>query len=198
MGRIINIDGTFANPASAGAYAAGDEISNSVTQGSVVRTTFDLNGFNRGKILQAAMDVTPASGNFVIVAANFELLIFKTVDVPTAVGDNVTHPITGPQRRKACGMFLFDDGGWYNQLGAFTAGTSGYQVIQAGGQVPLATPTLFSTYEHASCFDFTGDKMQLTVGGTERQLTMVLRALAAWTPTAVINTFNIRLTIDAE
>lgn len=193
MGRIITLDSSFimAEPV-AGAYAAGDEISNDTTAADVVRPTFNLAGFTRGRILQASVDVTPASGNVVITAFNFDMIIFKTVDVPAAVGDQVTFPITGAQRRKQICRFLFDDGGWQNPLGAYTAGTSAYQVVQAGGPVPLATPTLYSTYEYAGCFDFTGDPI------TSRTLTAVFQVLATWTPTAVVNTFGIRLVVDAE
>lgn len=192
MGRIIVLDSTFIRPGDNTAYAAGDEVSNHATAGSVVRSTFDLTGFTRGRILGASVDITPASGSLVITALNLDLLIFKTTEVPAAVGDNVTHPITGEQRRKQVARFLFDDGGWQNQLGAYTASTSGYQVVPVGAPVPLATPTLYNPYEFAGCFDFTGDK------ATQRSLTAVIQALAAWTPTGVVNTFGIRLTIDAE
>ncbi len=192
MGRIIVLDSTFSRPADVTAYAAGDEISSSASAGSVVRCTFDLTGFTRGKILDASVDITPAAGNLVITALNFDLLIFRTPDAPAAVGDNVTHPITGAQRRKQVGRFLFDDGGWQNPLGAYAASTSGYQIVSAGNPVPIATPTLYDTYEHAATFDFTGQT------AAQRELTAVLQALAAWTPGAVVNTFGIRLTIDAE
>lgn len=193
MGRIITLDSTFvmAEPA-AGAYAAGDEISNDTTAGDVVRPTFNLAGFTRGRVLQASMDITPASGNLVITALNLDLLIFKTVDVPAAVGDQVTFPITGAQRRKCVARFLFDDGGWQNPLGAYTAGTSGYQVVSVGNPVPLGTPTLYDTYSHAGHFDFTGDLE------SARTLTAALQVLAAWTPGAVVNTFGIRLVVEAE
>lgn len=192
MGRIIVLDSTFVRPADNTAYTAGDEISNHATAGSVVRSTFDLSGFTRGRILDASVDITPASGNLVITALNFDLLIFKTTEVPAAVGDNVTHPITGAQRRKQIARFLFDDGGWQNPLGAYAAGASGYQIVAVGAPVPLATPTLYSPYEYSGCFDFTGDTV------TQRSLTAVLQVLANWTPTGVANTFGIRLTIDAE
>jgi hypothetical protein len=42
MDRTRRYTASFSNPASAGAYAAGDEISNSTTAGSVVFPTFDL------------------------------------------------------------------------------------------------------------------------------------------------------------
>ena len=198
MGRIIRLTSTFVRPADNTAYTAGDEISNSATAGSVVRPTFDLSGFTRGRILGCAVDITPASSNLVITALNFDVIFFKTVDVPAAVGDNVTFPITGAQRRLAVGRFLFDDGGWANPLGAYAASTSGYQDVPAGLPIPLATPTLYDSYQHAACFDFTGGLANGVSTGTNRQLTAVFQVLAAWTPLGVANTFGIAIDVDAE
>ena len=41
-------------------------------------------------------------------------------------------------------------------------------------------------------FDFTGQTL------AQRELTVVLRALAAWNPTAVINTFGLTLEFDVD
>jgi hypothetical protein len=190
MGRIIQLTSTFARPADATAYAAGDEISNHATAGSVVRSTFNLDGFTRGLILAAALDVTPASGNVVVTAFDVNMMLFKTPDAPTAVGDNVTHPISGATRRKAIGLFRFDDGGWVNPLGAFTASTSAYQEVPHTMNLPIATPAL--THSFGAPFDFTGQTL------AQRELTAVFQVLAAWTPGAVVNTFGIRLYIDAD
>lgn len=198
MGRVIVLDSSFVRPSDATAYTAGDEVSNSATAGSVVRATFDLSGFTRGRILRASLDVTPASSNMVITAANLDLLIFKTVDVPAAVGDNVAFPVTGAQRRKCVARFLFDNDGWQNTLGAYTADTSGYQTVPAGQPVPLATPTLFAPDPFAGHFDFSGGNAQLLSTDTVRQLTATLQVLAAWNPGAVANTIGIRLIVEAE
>jgi hypothetical protein len=192
MGRVVHFNTTLVRPSDATQYAAGDEISNSATAGSVVRPVFDFTGFTRGRILDMSLDITPASSNLVITALNLDAILFKTPDVPAAVGDNVTFPITGAQRRLQVGRFLFDDGGWQNPLGAYTASTSGYQVVSAGQPVPIATPTLFDTYEHAAWFDFTGQT------AAQRELTLVLQALAAWNPGAVVNTIGIHLTAEVE
>jgi len=190
MGKIIRMTSTFARPADVTQYTAGDEISNSATAGSVVRPIFNLSGFSRGRILAAAVDITPASGNLVIVVLNFALIPFKTASIPAAVGDNVTFPLTAAQRRAALGHFLFDDGGWVNTLGAFTAGASGYQSTPATVAIPLATPTIAAPHVPGYFFEF-------TQGETE-SITMALQVLGAWNPGAVANTFGIVLDLEVE
>jgi hypothetical protein len=190
MGKILRLRSTIARPADNTAYQAGDEISNSATAGSVVRPTFNLSGFQRGKIVAAELDLTAASGNVVTTAADFELLIFRTGDVPAAVGDNVTHPITAAQRASAAAIFRFDDTGWTGPLGTVAAGTSQHQAVGAHLVQPLATPVLQYPWPAGFFFDFEGQ--------TTKTFTAVLRALAAWTPLGVINTFGITLDIEAD
>ena len=170
MGRIIQLTSTFSRPADNTAYAAGDEISNHATAGSVVRPTFNLSGFTRGLILAAGLDITPASGNLVITALDLNMLLFKTADAPAAVGDNVTHPISGAVQRTAVGCFRFDDGAWRNPLGAFTASTSAYQEVPHTLSLPIATPAL--THSFGAPFDFTGSPI------TSRELTACSRCSA--------------------
>ena len=190
MGHLITLRSTFANTeVVAAAYAAGDEVSNDSTAGSVVRATFDLSGFSRGLILGAGIDLTAASADVVTTAADFELLLFKTADAPAAVGDNVTHPIAAAVRALAVGGFRLDDTGWTGPLGTVAAGTSQYQRVGAHVVIPLATPTLQAGYIGYP-FEFKG--------GQAATLTLVVRALAAWTPLAVINTFGISLDLDVE
>src|SRR3990167_7436248 len=50
MNKVFRLRSTIARPADATVYAAGDEISNSATAGSVVRATFNLVGFKRGRL----------------------------------------------------------------------------------------------------------------------------------------------------
>lgn len=190
MGKILRLRSTIARPADATAYAAGDEISNSATAGSVVRATFNMAGFTGGRIVAADMDMTPASGNAVTTAGDFELMIFRTAEAPAAVGDNVTNPITAAQRAAAIAIFRFDDTGWTGPLGTVAAGTSQHQSVMATLVQPLATPVLQAPFYPGFYFDLTG---QATKG-----FTVVLRALAAWTPTGIINTFGITLDIEAE
>ena len=188
--RLITLRSTFvmAEPV-AGAYVAGDEISNDTTAGDVVRATFDLSGFQRGLILAAQLDVTAASGNVITTAFDAELALFKTADAPAAVGDQVTHPIAAAVMAKNCGVFRFDDTGWTGPLGTVAAGTSQIQKVGAHVVMPTATPTLQVGYV-GHIFEFKG--------GEAATLTAVMRALAAWTPTAVVNTFGITLDIEVE
>lgn len=190
--RVLRMRRTLVRPADNTAYAAGDEISNSATAGSVVRATFDLSGFTRGKIMSAAIDLTAASGNVVTTASDFELLVFRTPDAPAAVGDNVTHPISAATRALAVAYFRFDDTGWTGPLGTAAAGTSQHQAVLAHLVQPLATNVPQAPWYFGHIFDFTGQPL------AQRELTVVLRAQAAWTPTGVANTFGIELDFEAE
>jgi len=190
MAKIIRIRSTIVRPADNTAYAAGDEISNHATAGSVVRATFNLAGFNQGKIYTAEIDLTPASGNAITTAGDFELMIFRTAEAPAAVGDNVTNPITAAQRANALAIFRFDDTGWVGPLGTVAAGTSQHQVVGAHVVQPTATPSLQTVWPAGDFFDISDQAV--------KTLTAVLRPLAAWTPTGIVNTFGITLSIEAE
>lgn len=194
MSRLVRIRSTIISPSQAGAYAAGDEISNSATQSAVVRATFDLRGLEQGKILSAQLDLTTGdASNVVTTASDIELLVFRTADVPVSVGDNVTHPIAAATRAKAAARFRFDDTGWTGPLGTVAAGTSQAQWVMPTLVQPLATNVLeYPVY--AFNYSFLTDSQVL--GATGAQFTAVLRALAAWTPGAVANTFGITLDIE--
>lgn len=190
--QVKRMRSTIARPADTTAYQAGDEVSNSATAGSVVRATFDLNGFSRGRILAAEIDLTAASGDVVTTASDFELLLFRTPEAPAAVGDNVTRPIAAATRALAVAAFRFDDTGWTGPLGTVAAGTSQCQAVGAHYVQPLATPELQVLFPAGYVFDFGGLKL------SERSLTAVIRTLAAWTPTGIINTFGITLDLEVE
>jgi hypothetical protein len=190
VSKVFRLRSTIARPADVTAYAAGDEISNHATAASVVRPTFNMAGFRRGRIHSATIDLTAASGNVVTTAADIELLIFRTAEVPAAVGDNVTHPIAAATRALAVACFRFDDTGWTGPLGTVAAGTSQVQAVMATLVQPLAANVLHAPWPTGFPFEFTGY--------TTATFTAVLRALAAWTPTAVVNTFGITLDIEAS
>lgn len=190
MSKILRLRSTIARPADNTAYAAGDEISNSATAASVVRATFDLAGFTQGRIVSAEIDLTAASGNVVTTAADFELMLFRTDDVPAAVGDNVTNPISAANRAASVAVFRFDDTAWTGPLGTVAAGTSQHQAVGAHLVQPSATPSLQVLFPEGYYFNFDGK--------ATKTLTAVLRALAAWTPTGIINTFGITLDIRAD
>ncbi len=188
QGRILRLRSTIARPADNTAYAAGDEVSNSATAGSVVRATWDLSGFTQARIRACEVDLVPASGNVVTTASDFELLFFRTAEAPAAVGDNVTHPIAADTRTKAVARFRLDDTGWTGPLGTVAAGSSQSQAVMPTLVQPLASNV--AEYP-VNDFVFTFD------GVNARTLTLVLRALAAWTPLGVVNTFGVTLDIEA-
>ena len=203
MGQLLRLRSTIARPADATAYAAGDEISNSATAGSVVRTTFSLTDFRNardgkpaeyqkvcGRLHAAEIDLTATSGNVVTTASDIELLVFRTGDVPSAVGDNVTHPIAAATRALAVARYRFDDTGWTGPLGTVAAGTSQVQAVLPTLVQPLTSNVAEYPHHNGFVFQF-GASDTIT-------FTAVLRALAAWTPGAVINTFGITLDIEVE
>ena len=191
MGKLFRMRSTIARPADATAYAAGDEVSNSATAGSVVRAVYNLDGYTRGKITACEVDLTPASGNAVTTASDFELLLFKTPDAPAAVGDNVTHPIAAATRALAIARFRLDDAGWTGPLGTVAAGTSQIQAVMPTLVQPLATNVLEYPVDFFP-FSFEGQTL------AQRELTLVIRALAAWTPTGIVNTFGVTLDLEVE
>jgi len=181
--QIRRFSASLVRPGDNTAYAAGDQIANSATAGSVVNPTFDLTGFRKAKLLKLGCDVTPASSNLVITAFDFAALLFKVADVVTATGDNVAINIAGVDRNKAAGKFVFSNAAWTNPAGALTAGTSGFQ------EVLPAVPTVNGHH-----VEFTG----VDVSGSSNKLALVLQALAAWTPTGIVNTFNFWLDAEVE
>lgn len=204
MSEIFRLRSTIANVGAA-AYAAGDEISNSVTAGLVVRPTFDLTVYRSrmdakpfgqrklsGRIFAAEIDLTPASGNAVTALSDFELLVFRTGDVPAAVGDNVTHPIAAATLAKAVGRYRFDDTGWTGPLGTVAAGTSQIQAVMPTLVQPLATNVPQAPWPSGFPFQFeASDTITFTT---------ILRTLSAWDPfgagPAVVHTFGITLDIE--
>lgn len=188
--KLFRLRSTIARPADNTVYAAGDEVSNHATAGSVVRATFNLAGFSHGRILACEVDFTAASGNVVTAASDLEILLFRTAEAPTAVGDNVTHPIAAATRALAVARFRLDDTGWTGPLGTVAAGTSQVQAVMATLVQPLATNV--AEYPHVYGFPFNLEDQ------TAKTLTLVVRALAAWTPTGIINTFGVTLDIEAS
>lgn len=187
-GKILRMRSTTTS-VGAVAYTAGDEVSNSATAGSVVRATWDLSGFSQARIRACEVDLTPASGNAVTTAADFELLFFRTPEVPAAVGDNVTNPIAAATRALAVARFRLDDTGWTGPLGTVAAGTSQIQAVMPTLVQPLASNVLEYPVP-----DFVFGFHGLT--NSQRELSLVIRALAAWTPVNVVNTFGITLDLE--
>lgn len=175
--NITRLTATFSRPADNTAYQSGDAIANSGTGAAVVPLTFTLPSDKRqGELLGARCTVTPASGNLVITAFDFDLLIFRpATDTPFAAGsftaDNAQMAITPAAFRELVGVFSFVNNAWRNPLGALTASTVGWQA---------AAPATRTRYP-------------FNVGDLGASLIGVVQAKGAWTPTGVVNRFDFAL-----
>lgn len=176
---------SIARPSDATAYAAGDEIANSATAGSVIRPTIDLSHISRARIVRMGIAVTPASGNLVIAAFDFAALVFHTKDVPAAVGDNVAINILA-NSRIAASKFAFANGAWTAPNGGVAAGTDGFQEQLAA---------ISANFEDGPVFDFTS---RPDIDKNARGLSLVLQAQGAWNPGAVVNNFVITADIQLD
>lgn len=183
--RLLHLTGSFSRPADATAYAAADIIANSGTGALVVPITFtvpDAANVRSGRITGARCTVAPASGNMVIVAADFDLLLFRPqTDIPFAAAgypaDNAALTLTAAMYRELVGFFPFVNGAWRNQLGSLVAGTVGYQAV--GPQARVSYP--FSLH-----------------GLTGNALLGIVQAKAAWTPGAVVNQLDFTLDLEQD
>jgi len=179
MSLISHLTANFSRPADNNAYQSGDAIANSTTGSAVVPLTFSLPSERQGKLLGARCTVAPASGNLVITALDFDLLIFRPVtSIPFAAGsfpaDNAAMSITTEDFRELVGVFTFAAGAWRNPLGALTASTVGFQAV---------APTTRSSYP-------------VNVGDAGGSLIGVVQAKGAWTPTGVVNRFDFVLDFE--
>lgn len=180
------VTATISRPAAAVAYEAGDIIANSGTASAVVPITFNLPG-KTGRITGCSCVVTPASGNLVITALDFNLLLFRPVaSIPFAAAgypaDNTALAVTAAAFRECVAKFSFVNGAWTNPAGALTAGVTGYQAVIATTSRPYAS------------FDTRGDY------GTPQadSLIGVIQVLAAWTPTGIVNRFDFALDLEMD
>lgn len=172
---------TISRPADATAYATGDAIANSATPASVLPLTFTL-AMPQGRLMGAQCVVTPASGNLVIVALDFDLLLFRpNTGIPFAAGsypgDNLALNVSAAAMRELVGVFAFANGAWRNPAGALTAGVCGVQAVAPAARA-------------AYLFDVADQSTQTLIG--------VLQAKGAWTPGAVVNQFDIALDVDLD
>lgn len=162
---------TFSRPADNTAYASGDIIANSTTAASVVPLTFGM-GVPRGALISAICVVTPASGNLVITALDFDLLLFRpNTGIPFAAGsypaDNAAMNITAAGFRDLVGVFNFSSSAWRNPAGTYTAGATGWQVSVSAIRPLIEFHTLDTN-----------------------NLIGVVQAKGAWTPTGIVNQFD--------
>lgn len=181
MARIRQLEATFSRPADNVAYTSGDHIANSTTAASVVPLTFTLPDDRMGRLIGAKCVITPASGNLVITACDFDLLLFRPVaSIPFAAAgfpaDNAAMSITAAAMREMIGAFSFVNGAWRNPLGALTASTWGWQAVAP------TTRTL---------------GYGVNIGEIGSTLIGVVQAKAAWTPTGVVNRFDFVLDFES-
>jgi len=177
---IIQLAATFSRPADNTAYQTGDAIANSTTGADVVPMTFTLPVDRFGKLLSARCVVTPASGNLIITALDFDLLLFRPVaSIPFAAAsftaDNAPMSITAAAMRELVGVFTFAATAWRNPLGALTAGVTGWQAV------PATTRT---------------QGYPFNVGEIGASLIGVVQAKGAWTPTGIVNRFDFTLEVE--
>lgn len=170
---------TFSRPADNVAYATGDHIANSTTGSAVVPILFPVTP-SEGRITGCRAVVTPATGNLVIVALDFDLLLFRPeTSIPFAdagfPADNAALAITAASYREFVGHFVFVNTAWRNPAGALTAGVTGYQAVAPATRVsyPFNTRGLGALY-----------------------LVGVVQCKGAWTPTGIINQFDFTLDIE--
>lgn len=182
-GTTGQVTATYARPASAGPYAAGQIIANSATAGSVVPITFTVARVagGSGRITGGRCVVTAASGTIVLPA--FDLVLFRpATNIPFAAGgypaDNATLTISSAAYIECVGVITFSVSAWRNATGGATA--SGATIWQAAS----FTARPYAPFNLASLSAST--------------LLGVLQAQNAWAPGAVINTFDFVLDTDQD
>lgn len=179
--NIERLVATMSKPSDATAYAAGDIIANSLTAASVVPLIFSPQRDRAGgKLLGAKCTVKPASGNLVITAFDFDLLVFRAdTDIPFAAAgypaDNGALTISEAAMKSLIASFSFVNGAWRNPAGGVTADAQGVQQVAPSGVSPMP---------------FGLD------GAATHALHGVLQAKAAWTPGAVVQAFTLELLIE--
>lgn len=179
---IPKLSASFTRPSDATAYTAGDLIGNSLTANQVVPMRFGLQGDLRGaRVCGARCVIKPASGNLVITACDFDLLLFRAgSNIPFAdagyPADNAALTLTEVMCREMVAVLPFVNGAWRNQLGALVAGTFGWQSVMLAGR-------------DGARFSLDGIGSAGLVG--------LLQAKAAWTPGAVAQAINIELEVEA-
>lgn len=176
---VPHLTANFTRPASATQYTAGDHVANSETGASVTPMVFTLPRTS-GKVIGARCVIEPASGNLVITAADFDLLLLRPqTNIPFAAGsypaDNAALTLTAAIYREFVGSIRFSAGNWRNPLGALTASTAGYQ------------SSSFATRPYAS-FNLDGLSTVTLIG--------LIQVVAAWNPGNVANRFDITLDVE--
>jgi len=172
--------------ATVGAYAIGDIIANSTTAANVVPIAFNAvrQGAQRysGRIMGAHCVVAPASGNLVIAALDFDLLLFRpATGIPFATGsfpaDNAALAVSAASMRELVAVIPFVNSQWRSPAGSKTvAGAAGYQFS------PLTTMTTYNLADISNASTLSG----------------VLQAQGIWTPGHVVQQFDFRLVVEQD
>lgn len=181
-GTTPRLTASMNGASAAGAYSAGNIIANSANAALVVPLTFTP-GRNSGRITGCRCVVTPASGNVIITALDFELLLFRSnTNIPFAAGsypaDRTACNFTAAAFRELVGTFRFVSSAWRNPAGTLVAGATGYQAV-----VPNSSRVI-------EPFNIAG------LAGTI--LGVVQYIGAGWTPGAVVNQFDFALDADLD
>lgn len=181
VGITPRLTATLSRPADNTAYSAGDIIANSGTANLVVPVAFTP-GRNSGRITGCRCVVTPASGNLVITALDFELLLFRSnSNIPFAAAgypaDNAALLLTAAAFRELIAAFKFSAGNWRNPAGTLVAGITGYQAV-----TPNSTRVIDP----------------FNIAGLAGTILGVVQVLSAWTPTGIVNQFDFALDADLD
>jgi hypothetical protein len=134
-----------------------------------------------GSVLGARVVVKPASGNLVITALDFDLLLFRSVaSIPFAdagyPADNAALALTEAMMQQLVCAISFVTGAWRNPAGALTAGAVGWQSVGVANRE-----------------GFPFSSQGLPASG----LRGVLQVKSAWTPGAIAQAITIDIDVDA-
>lgn len=179
MGRLAILTASTVRSAAALSHVLGDQV-------GATHATFPVPGATRVILVSGGIAITPASGD--VEVPSLYVNVFKSADAPAAVADSSTLALAATVMAKGHRRLPFPAAGFFDQLGrAITAGsTSAYQEVPWATSVPRPTAVLD---------EFRGISFEF-VGSESRELTLVLRASATWTPAAVDYRFDIRLGVE--
>ncbi len=182
-GFTPGVTATYARPADNTAYSIGDLIGNSGTANLVVPISFTVAraAGGSGRITGCRCVVTAASGTIVLPA--FDLLLFRPeASIPFAAAgypaDNAALVVSAAAMLQLVAVLSFSATAWRNQAGGATAVGTG--IFQTAGIIGRP----YAPFNLASC------------GG--QAVLGLMQAQNTWTPTGVVNTFDLALDVDQD
>lgn len=172
---------TYTRPGQATIYAAGDSVSDSQSAAAVLPVVFECPR-QFGELYGARCVVTPASGNLVITAFAFDLLLFQPLtNIPFADGsyivDNGALAVSAAAMKELVGVFSFAANAWRNPAGGVTAGAAGHQAVAPAGRTR---------------YGFNLEKC------ATRRLLGLIQVQAAWDPGNVAQQFDFALDVRSD